>query len=208
MFSFFSVFTSELYLYWKRYDMVEEGRLALKNVPRIVVLDGNIGAGKTTFLTALKTMVDTPIIMEPVQDMMLRALLLIAHRISLIYFTRRVVPLLPVLLIYSVFFIYSLYCSFTPSITHLLLVLLIHSRRYSKYYYLLHVFFIYSLFLLIYSEYYSFTPIVFHLLPVLLIYSEYFSFTPSITHLLLVLLIYSEYYSFAPGIAHSIKALL
>ena len=49
MFSLFSVITSELYLYWKRYDMVEEGRLALKNVPRIVVLDGNIGAGKTLF---------------------------------------------------------------------------------------------------------------------------------------------------------------
>ena len=70
MFTLFSVITSELYLYWKRYDMVEEGRLALKNVPRIVVLEGNIGAGKTTFLTALKTMVDTPIIMEPVQQML------------------------------------------------------------------------------------------------------------------------------------------
>ena len=42
----------------------------MKNVPRIVVLEGNIGAGKTTFLTALKTMVDIPIIMEPVQPML------------------------------------------------------------------------------------------------------------------------------------------
>ena len=77
MFSFFSVITSELYLYWKRCNMVEEGILALKNVPRIVVLDGNIGAGKTTFLTALKTMVDTPIIMEPVQDMVFKALFIL-----------------------------------------------------------------------------------------------------------------------------------
>ena len=77
MFTLFSVITSELYLYWKRYDMVEEGRLALKNVPRIVVLDGNIGAEKTTFLTALKTMVDTPIITEPVQDMVFNALIIL-----------------------------------------------------------------------------------------------------------------------------------
>ena len=68
MFVILTLIASELYFFKKRSTISDHVKKCEKTIPKIIVLDGNIGAGKTTFLKALSRITNISIELEPVEE--------------------------------------------------------------------------------------------------------------------------------------------